>query len=83
VDSAPLVPLVFANRVIRQFADHMGLGGSIKPRDYMMMRLVFRKLGGEWDKVVHGDIQQITLLEKVITRWGKIRTPEEPEVELV
>lgn len=83
MDDAPAVPLVFAERVIRQFVDHLLGGGTVRPRDYMVMRLVFRKLGGSWDKIVHGDIEQITMLEKVVTNWGKRRPKEEPEVETV
>ncbi len=81
MDDAPAVPLVFANRVIRQFADHLGITQTIRPRDYMIIRLVFRKLGGQWDAFIHGDIKQITTLEKVITNWGKVKKPDEPEEE--
>lgn len=83
MDDAPFVPLVFANRVIRQFADHLLGGVTIKPKDYTLMRLIFRELGGQWDGFIHGDIEQITMLEKVITRWGKAKKPEEPDVEQV
>ncbi len=83
MDDAPSVPLVFANRVIRQFADHLGVTRTIKPKDYLIIRLIFRKLGGQWERFIHGDIQQITTLEKVITNWGKAQKPEEPEEELV
>lgn len=83
MDDAPLVPLVFANRVIRQFADHLLGGVTIKPKDYAVMRLVFRKMGGNWEALVHGDVNQLTLLEKVVTRWKEFKTPEIPDVEQV
>lgn len=83
MDDAPTVPLVFANRVIRQFADHLGITQTLHPRDYMIIRLVFRKLGGQWESFIHGDIKQITTLEKVITNWGKVKKPDEPEEEEV
>lgn len=83
MDDAPSVPLVFANRVIRQFADHLLGSIPIKPRDFTLMRLVFRAVGGNWDKFIHGDIDQITTLENIVTRWGKKQKPPEPDVEQV
>lgn len=72
MDNPPSVPLVFANRVIRQFADHLlGADLVIEPKDFMILRLTFRKCGGQWLSVVQGDIRHTVLLEKVVTAWGK------------
>lgn len=35
------------------------------------MRVVFRHGGGSWTELMGGDIDQLTLLERVITTWGK------------
>lgn len=71
MDDAPSLPLVFANRVIRQFADHL-LGGDIviEPKDFMVLRIIFRKLGGKWWDLSRGSIAQLVLLEKILTNWG-------------
>ncbi len=72
MDDPATPPLVFANRVIRLFADHL-LGADIlvEPRDYQIMRLIYRKLGGKWVDLMEGNIVQMVLLEKIVTRWGK------------
>jgi len=63
---------VFSNRVIRQFADHLlGADLIINPEDFMLLRLVFRKGGGSWEKLFRGDIQQLTFLERIISKWGQ------------
>jgi hypothetical protein len=66
-------PIVFANRVIRQFADHL-LGNDliIEPKDFMVIRVVFRKLGGNWVDLIQGNIKQLEVLERVLTNWGKV-----------
>ena len=50
-------PIVLANRVLRLFVDHL-LGEDMltMPQDYTVLRVAFRKCGGSWDHVVHGDI---------------------------
>lgn len=64
-------PLILANRILKQFSEHL-LAGAATPEnhDYQVMRVVFRRLGGNWEAVYHGDIRQITMLEKVVTGWG-------------
>lgn len=70
-DPATLHP-IFANRVIRQFADHMlSPQTEISEADFRTMRVVFRHGGGSWTELMGGDIDQLTLLERVITTWGK------------
>jgi hypothetical protein len=66
------LPLVFANRVIRQFVDNMfGAGKEISDRDYMVLRVVFRHTGGSWTQLIQGDVRQLTVLEKLIQTWGQ------------
>jgi hypothetical protein len=73
LDDPKKVPLVFANRVIRQIADHLlGTDLVIEPKDFLILRLVFRHLGGTWVSLIQGDIEQLKILERVITRWGKM-----------
>jgi len=72
LDDSPKPPLVLANRVIRQFVDHLvGADVIIEPRDYLILRLIFRKLGGSWWGLFHGNVTQLVLLEQIITNWGK------------
>lgn len=66
-------PSVFANRVIRQIADHLlGENLVIEPKDFMILRLVYRHLGGTWEGLIHGNCKYLQILEKVITNWGKM-----------
>ncbi len=71
MDTPPEQSLVLANRVIKQLSDHL-LGGVVTPEpdDYRIMRVIFRNLGGNWTGVYSGSIDQLTLLEKVVTGWG-------------
>ena len=72
MDDSPTPPLVFANRVIDQFLEHL-FGGEIKAddKDYQSIRTVFRWCGGNWEKLATGDMGQIQLLQTVVTSWGK------------
>jgi hypothetical protein len=72
MDAPQPLPLIFANRVIRQFIDHL-LGPDMiaTTEDFLKMRVVFRRLGGNWSAFQCGDIVQILLLEKVIAAWGQ------------
>lgn len=65
-------PLVFANRVIRMMMDHSAGEEVISlPEDYMAIRVVFRKLGGLWLSVMHGDVGHIKLIRRIIVAWGQ------------
>lgn len=83
MDDAPKPPLVFANRVIRQFVDHL-VGEDIitTKTDYTVMRLVFRWCGGSWEMINHGDIVHNRLLATIISAWGGM-PGRKHEVELV
>jgi len=75
-DPRPL-PLEFANRVIRQFLDHL-LGTDLiaKPKDLLKLRVLFRHLGGNWEQLQLGDIKQLLLLEKLLSKWGQSKDRE-------
>lgn len=64
-------PIVFANKVIRQFVDNLyGKDKSLKFNDFMVIRVTFRKLGGDWFALCLGDILQLMLLVQVIRTWA-------------
>ena len=69
MDDSAALPPIFANRVIRQFADHMlGPETEISDEDFRVMRVVFRYCGGAWAPLMGGDIKQLTLLERLKPR---------------
>lgn len=72
-DESPKPPVLFANHVIVQFVEHM-VGGDIlvEPKDFMAIRLVFRRLGGSWEKLFHGDMPHLERLKKVVTTWAQM-----------
>lgn len=72
MDETPTPPLVFANRVIRQYVDHsVGAETILLPQDYYVIRLVFRWCGGLWERLELGDIVHNRLLSSIISAWGK------------
>ncbi|MFA5054239.1 MAG: hypothetical protein WC565_09285 [Parcubacteria group bacterium] len=83
MEEEPKAPKVFANRTIEQIIRHM-VGETVKitPQDYMVVRVVFRRLGGQWEKLVSGDLVHIELLKQIIGGWGKLPHPDEKD-ELV
>lgn len=69
----PKPPKVFANQVIRQIIEHMFADDfKIKADDYMMIRVVFRKMGGSWEKIGLGSLKDFLLLQNVIQGWSKL-----------
>jgi len=65
-------PLAFANRAIRQFVDNsVGEKCALLKGDYLVIRRVFRRLGGHWEKVVSGDPRHVSLLSRLVKAWGK------------
>lgn len=84
MDDADKQPLVFANRVIRQYADHLvGDDTILLAKDYQVIRLVFRWAKGSWERLEHGDMLQNRLLERIIEVWGKAAVKHKKDVELV
>ena len=75
MDSEKEDPLVFANRVIEQFASHMveNADEKLDPRGCMAIRVVFRNLGGSWSALADGSVQDTNLLMKVVRAWGKAK----------
>jgi hypothetical protein len=67
-------PLEFANRVVRRFVDNFfGDETMVLPQDFTAMRVVFRKLGGSWEKLFQGDIVQLQLMTQIIQSWGNLK----------
>jgi hypothetical protein len=78
----PQPPIYFANHVIQQFVGHLfGDTLLVEAKDYMALRLVFRKLGGSWEQLQLGDIQQMDLLKKVVTAWGQMPDRKKQDAE--
>lgn len=77
------IPLNFANRAIRQFADNL-LGGDVMvlPSDFLLMKTVFRHLGGSWENVVQGGVKHVHLLSSIVQAWGNVRKGQR-EIEVV
>lgn len=66
-------PLVFANNVIRQTADHAIQGNVVLlPQDFTTLRVTFRKMGGSWTLIADGDVTNLRLLSRIVSRWGKM-----------
>lgn len=66
-------PIVFANRVIRMLVDHLvDETVIIQPKDYIMMRVVFRKLKGSWQRLQAGDIMMARLMAQIAVSWGNM-----------
>jgi len=77
-------PLVFANKVIRQMIQHMVSEDMVIDRkDYLAIRVVFRKCGGSWAKFVDGDLPQFKLLKDVITSWGQMPGRQKSSDQLI
>lgn len=67
-------PLEFANRVVRRFVDNFfGDDTMVLPQDFTLMRVVFRKLGGSWEKLSQGDIIQLHLMIQTVQSWGNMK----------
>ena len=70
---APKSPLLLANRMFRELVDHAFGGETIlSPSDYCVLRVVFRRCGGSWEKACQGDITTLRLLSEIVTAWGKL-----------
>ena len=63
-------PLEFANQVIALFAENLLGKSGLKPKDYTVIRVAFRKVGGSWFELCHGNVGQINLLTQTIRAWG-------------
>ncbi len=73
MNDPPKSPLSFANKVIRQFVDNLlGSNVIVSPKDYTVLRVVFRRCGGKWEQLNHGDILHSQLLTKILSSWGSM-----------
>lgn len=73
MDTPTPPPLVLANRVIQQFVDHLLGGGELSNKDFLAIRLIYRKCGGLWVELTGGNIVHLLLLEKVVNSWGTFK----------
>lgn len=55
------------------YADHLcGADLVILPKDFTVLRVAFRKAGGNWEQVALGNIVHIQLLSKIVVAWGQM-----------
>jgi len=66
-------PKVSANRVILQLVQHT-VSENLSPsaRDYMVMRITFRRMGGSWEALFSGDQRSMSILKFVVGCWGQM-----------
>jgi hypothetical protein len=70
-DCKPKPLLLFADRVIRQLVDHMlGENMVVTEQDFKILRQIFKKCSGSWERVWEGDLVHNELLKTVVTSWG-------------
>lgn len=68
-----MVPQQLANRVIRQIVDHIFSDDMmVEPNDYLVVRTVFRRLGGTWEALICGDPAVISKLIQATSVWGSL-----------
>lgn len=84
MDEALSQPKVFSNRIIRQLVQHLLAEDMvIDHKDYMAIRVVFRKCGGSWQKFYEGDLTQFELLKAIVTAWGQMPGRQKSSDQLV
>lgn len=66
-----LEPKIFANKVIQQLMDHL-FGGtiSLQKKDFELMRLAFTQMGGVWQGLFEGRIEDFEKLMKIVEAFG-------------
>lgn len=64
-------PLFFANKVIHRFVDNL-VGKPIKVDQVDTIKVVFRRCGGEWARIVSGDPVHVGLLIRLVQAWGRL-----------
>lgn len=71
MDDVTSQPKVFANKVIQMVIKHtLPEDFVVEPRDYIAIRVVFRRCGGNWETFGLGEQSQIELLKTIIQSWG-------------
>lgn len=77
-------PKIFANRMIRMIVDHsFGDDMDIPADEYMVIRVAFRKMGGEWEEIFLGNHEHVNKLKQVVSMWGQQRQNKSGQPELV
>jgi alpha/beta superfamily hydrolase len=72
-------PKQFANQIIQQMVQHAASGDTmLAARDYMSIRVVFRRMGGSWSKFADGNYHHMELLRNVIASWIQSRGEVQP-----
>jgi hypothetical protein len=66
-------PLEFANQVISMFASNILGETDLTDANYSTIRVTFRKLGGSWFELCHGNIDQLGLLVETIKAWKNLQ----------
>jgi hypothetical protein len=80
----PRPPSIFANHVLSQVIRHaFGEDIVIEPCDFLTLRVVFRRCGGEWGKIVEGDLVHLELLKQIVGVWGRMPGREKESDRLV
>jgi len=70
---APPPPSQLANRIVRQFIDHLFGDDMISNReDFLAIRTVYRQMGGTWQAIDSGSKEAIAILEKIVIAWGQM-----------
>jgi len=57
-------PSVFANETIGQMANSLGV--ELEPKDFTVIRITFRNVGGSWADLVMGDPDTVDLLAQSV-----------------
>lgn len=77
-------PKIFANRMIRMIVDHsFGDDMDIAPNEYMVIRVAFRKMGGEWEEISLGNPEHLAKLKQVVSTWGQQQQAKPGQQEMV
>lgn len=71
MDEKEKPPLLFADKVVHKFVDNL-LGRGIDGKQLASIRVVFRRCGGEWSRILAGDPIHIGLLIRLVQAWGQL-----------
>lgn len=80
MDDPPKVPLEFADQVIKRLVTNQA-GPTPNLEDCRVIRVVYRKLGGKWEPLYHGDMKATRLLAKIVTSWVQSQAKKPKPVE--
>jgi len=66
-------PIVFANKVLAQYAKALLGYEKLEAEDCNTMRVTFRNLGGSWSDLSYGDPKAVGLASQIVVAWGKLK----------